>query len=243
MTPLALRTSGFANGVAALHGDTSRRMWRGLWPSLPIDEVPIGSVTNGIHTPSWLSREMHELLDRYIGPGMRERPEDPTVWERAEAIPAGELWRVHELRRERLVLFARERLQIAARPPGLAPHRLARGRRRPAPRCADDLLRAPLRDLQARQPALPRPGPARPPARRREAPGADDRGRQGPPPRRARQGGAAHRRAGVAAPAPARQDRVPRGLRHARRPLPGAGRRRVAERPAPARSRPRAPAA
>ena len=110
LTPLALRTSGFANGVAALHGDTSRRMWRGLWPDLPVDEVPIHSITNGIHTGSWLSREMHELLERYIGPGLRERPEDPAVWEGADAIPGGELWRVHELRRERLVLFARERL-------------------------------------------------------------------------------------------------------------------------------------
>ena len=111
MTPLALRTSGFANGVARLHGDTSRRMWRGLWPDLPVDEVPITSITNGVHTASWLSREMHELLDRYVGPGLRDRPEDPAVWERADAIPAGELWRVHELRRERLVLFARERLR------------------------------------------------------------------------------------------------------------------------------------
>jgi glycogen phosphorylase len=110
MTPLALRTSGFANGVAELHGDTSRRMWRGLWPDLPLDEVPITSVTNGIHTASWLSREMHELFERYIGPALRERPEDPTVWNRAESIPAGELWRVHELCRERLVMLARSRL-------------------------------------------------------------------------------------------------------------------------------------
>ena len=132
MTPLALRTSGFANGVAALHGDTSRRMWRGLWPDLPIDEVPITSITNGIHTPSWLSREMHELLDRYIGPGLSERPEDPTVWERTDTIPAGELWRVHELRRGRLVLFARERLQA----------QLARkGSRRLAIKSAGDALR------------------------------------------------------------------------------------------------------
>jgi starch phosphorylase len=132
MTPLALRTSGFANGVAALHGDTSRRMWRGLWPDLPLDEVPVTSVTNGIHTPSWLSREMFEVLDRYIGPGLRERPEDPTVWERADTIPAGELWRVHELRRERLVLFARERLRA----------QLARaGSRRIASRAAGDALR------------------------------------------------------------------------------------------------------
>ena len=132
MTPLALRTSGFANGVAELHGDTSRHMWRGLWPKLPIDEVPVTSITNGIHTQSWLSREMHELLERYVGPGLRERPEDPTVWERAETIPSGELWRVHELRRERLVLFARERLS----------DQLARqGSRRMASRAAGDALR------------------------------------------------------------------------------------------------------
>ena len=132
LTPLALRTSGFANGVAELHGDTSRRMWRALWPELPVDEVPIASITNGIHTASWLSREMQELLDRYVGPGLRERPEDPAVWERADAIPGGELWRVHELRRERLVLFARERLRAQwAR----------QGSRRLASRAADDALR------------------------------------------------------------------------------------------------------
>ncbi len=132
MTPLALRTSGFANGVAELHGDTSRRMWQGLWPKLPLGEVPITSITNGIHTASWLSREMHELFERYIGPGLRERPEDPTVWERADTIPSGELWRVHELRRERLVLFARERLS----------DQLARqGSRRLASRAAGDALR------------------------------------------------------------------------------------------------------
>ena len=128
MTPLALRSSGFANGVAELHGDTSRRMWRGLWPDLPLDEVPITSVTNGIHTASWLSREMHELLERYVGPALRERPEDPSVWDRAEAIPAGELWRVHELCRERLVMLARSRLA-------------RQGSLRVARRVADDVLR------------------------------------------------------------------------------------------------------
>jgi starch phosphorylase len=132
LTPLALRTSGFANGVAELHGDTSRRMWRGLWPELPVDEVPIASITNGVHTASWLSREMQELLDRYIGPGLRDRPEDQAVWERADAIPGGELWRVHELRRERLVLFARERLRAQwAR----------QGSRSLASRAAEDALR------------------------------------------------------------------------------------------------------
>lgn len=115
LTPLALRTSGFANGVARLHGETSRRMWRGLWPGLPEREVPITSVTNGIHTASWLSPEIHELLERYVGPGLRDRPDDAELWERVASIPPGELWRAHELRREALVFFARQRLgaQIA----------------------------------------------------------------------------------------------------------------------------------
>jgi starch phosphorylase len=132
LTPLALRTSGFANGVAELHGRTSRRMWRGLWPGLPEREVPITSVTNGIHTASWLSPELHELLERYIGPGLRDRPDDATLWERVEAIPPGELWRAHELRREALVFFARQRLheQLARR-----------GSRRVALRGAEEALR------------------------------------------------------------------------------------------------------
>jgi len=132
LTPLALRTSGFANGVAELHGDTSRRMWRGLWPGLPVDEVPITSITNGIHHPTWISRELSDLLERYAGPGLRERPDDPEVWEAAAAIPPGELWRVHELRRERLVLLARRRLQAQL---------ARRGSRRVAAGAAEEALR------------------------------------------------------------------------------------------------------
>jgi glycogen phosphorylase len=107
-------------------------MWRGLWPELPVDEVPVVSITNGIHTASWLSREMHELLDRYVAPGLREQPEDPTVWERTDSIPGGELWRVHELRRQRLVLFARQRLRAQWE---------RQGSRRLASRAAEDALR------------------------------------------------------------------------------------------------------
>lgn len=133
MTPLALRTSGFANGVAELHGDTSRRMWHGLWPELPVDEVPITSITNGIHHPTWISRELSELLDRYVGPALQERPDDPEVWAAAAGIPAGELWRVHELRRERLVLLARRRLQAQLARQG--------GSRRVAAGAAEEALR------------------------------------------------------------------------------------------------------
>jgi starch phosphorylase len=111
MTPLALRTAAFANGVSALHGKVSRNMWHRLWPQLSGDEVPITSITNGIHPRTWVSREMSQLLDRYLGPRLVEQPEDQSVWERVDAIPPGELWRVKQRRRDRLVIVARERLR------------------------------------------------------------------------------------------------------------------------------------
>ncbi|MGE5247595.1 MAG: alpha-glucan family phosphorylase, partial [Verrucomicrobiota bacterium] len=111
MTVFALRSAAFANGVAKLHGETSRRMWKELWPQLPEEEVPIRSITNGVHTRSWLSHEMTELYTRYLGPRFVEKPADQSVWERVEGIPPVELWRIHESRRERLVFFARKRLK------------------------------------------------------------------------------------------------------------------------------------
>ena len=111
MTVFALRQAAFSNGVAKLHGQTSRRMWKELWPELPESEVPIRSITNGIHTRSWVSHEVTELFTRYMGPRFLEKPADQSVWERVEAIPPAELWRIHESRRERLVFFARKRLR------------------------------------------------------------------------------------------------------------------------------------
>jgi starch phosphorylase len=110
MTVLALRMSSFRNGVSKLHGQVSRQMWRGLWPGIPEDEIPIGHITNGVHFRSWISQEMNQLYNRYLGPDWRDEPSDGTVWKRAESIPAEELWRSHERRRERLVSFSRRRL-------------------------------------------------------------------------------------------------------------------------------------
>ena len=112
MTVLALRMAGRSNGVARLHGQVSRRMWQGLWPGVPEEEVPIVHITNGVHFQSWISRDMKELYDRYVGPRWREEPADQSVWLRAERIAAEELWRTHERRRERLVAFARRRLRF-----------------------------------------------------------------------------------------------------------------------------------
>jgi len=110
MTVLALRMSAYANGVSRLHGEVARKMWQGVYPKVPALEVPIGSITNGVHIYSWISRELAGLFDRYLGPRWREEPTDTHVWERVSNIPSEELWRAHEIRRERLVSVARKRL-------------------------------------------------------------------------------------------------------------------------------------
>jgi starch phosphorylase len=110
MTVLALRMANQSNGVSRLHGEVSRQMWQGLWPGVPVTEVPIGHVTNGVHFSSWISLEMKQLYDRYLGPRWREEPADEAVWQRVGNISVEELWRTHERRRERLVAFARRRL-------------------------------------------------------------------------------------------------------------------------------------
>lgn len=110
MTVAALKTSAFANGVSELHGHVSREMWHNIWPDLPREEIPIKHVTNGVHPSSWISHDLNELYESYFGPKYCEKPGDPKHWEKVDKIPNTELWRIHNKRRERLVFFARKRL-------------------------------------------------------------------------------------------------------------------------------------
>ncbi len=111
MAVFAIKNSNFVNGVSKLHGIISRNMWRNLYPELPLFEIPITHITNGVHTRTWLSNEFATLFDRYIGPEWKEQPENQEIWKRVEDIPDAELWRSHERRRERLVAFVRNRLK------------------------------------------------------------------------------------------------------------------------------------
>jgi starch phosphorylase len=111
MTVLALKTSAYCNGVSSLHGNVSRSMWKGLWKDLPEREIPIASITNGVHPRTWISNAMLELLDRYVGPRLEEEPNNWDIWDRINRISDEELWRTHDRRRERLVVFARDRLR------------------------------------------------------------------------------------------------------------------------------------
>jgi len=111
MTVLAINLASYTNAVSKLHGRVAREMWKRLWPKVPVDEVPISSITNGVHVRSWISNDMAWLYSRYLSPRWMERPADHTIWEKVSRIPDEELWRTHERRRERLVSFARRRLE------------------------------------------------------------------------------------------------------------------------------------
>jgi starch phosphorylase len=111
MAVLAIRLADQYNGVSKLHGDVSRHMWHNIWPAVPPDEVPIQSITNGVHVRSWLSQDMSFLFDRYLGEGWPTRPADQSIWEDIDQIPDEELWRAHERCRERLVGWSRARLK------------------------------------------------------------------------------------------------------------------------------------
>jgi starch phosphorylase len=94
LTPFALRTAAHANGVSELHGAVSREMWHGLWPERRIDEVPITSITNGVHQRTWISGELEGLLG-----------ETDPQFERARELSAEKLWAAHRGAKERLLEF------------------------------------------------------------------------------------------------------------------------------------------
>lgn len=110
MALLAGRHASYINGVSKLHAVVTREMVKDQWVGVPKHELPIRAITNGIHLRSWLSRDMIELFDTYLGTQWHEDPENTSLWKRLSVIPDEELWNVHARRRERLVWFARQRL-------------------------------------------------------------------------------------------------------------------------------------
>lgn len=103
MTVLALRLSSWANGVSRLHGEVSRHMWNKLWKSLPLAETPITYVTNGVHTPSYVGTQMHELLTQYLGEGWLQAKPDSPIWDRVDDIPDDTYWAARMTQKEELL--------------------------------------------------------------------------------------------------------------------------------------------
>ena len=110
MTVIGLKLSRTANAVSQLHGTVSRRMWAHLWPWRVEEEVPIGHITNGIHTPSWIADQMKVLFDRYFPADWMNHLGEASAWKNTHKIDPGELWETHITLKTLLVSFARQRL-------------------------------------------------------------------------------------------------------------------------------------
>ncbi|MEU3528467.1 glycosyltransferase family 1 protein [Streptomyces sp. NPDC038707] len=121
MAVMGLRLAQRANGVSLLHGQVSREMFAGLWPGFDAEEVPITSVTNGVHAPTWVAPEVLRLATRQVG---AQRAEDALSvggserWDSVADIPDQEVWELRRTLRERLVLEVRERLRASWRQRG-----------------------------------------------------------------------------------------------------------------------------
>ncbi len=111
MTILGLRMSNHRNGVSKLHARVARSMWHALWDHVPVEEVPIAGITNGVHLHTWVASDVAEFYDRVLGPLWRERPHDPTVWEAIASVPDADVWAVHSRRRQRLLEAVREHIK------------------------------------------------------------------------------------------------------------------------------------
>ena len=114
MTVLAFKCSRRANAVSNLHGVVSRRMWTSLWPWRSEEEVPIGHITNGVHVSSWLAPQMRSLYDRHLPLEWYLQSGQPDVWAGFDDVTPGELWETHQSLKNRMINFARARMQRRA---------------------------------------------------------------------------------------------------------------------------------
>ena len=105
MAVMGMRLAQRVNGVSLLHGQVSREMFAGLWPGFDTSEVPVGSVTNGVHTPTWVAQEILSLAGE-------------SDWDQAASAPAAELWAARRVLRARLVAQTRRRLRASWRQRG-----------------------------------------------------------------------------------------------------------------------------
>jgi starch phosphorylase len=123
MTILALRTSRHANGVSALHGKVSQGLWKDVWAGVPEHEVPITSITNGIHTRTWMAPEFSAVYDKYL-PNWESHLTDVDFWRGVYDIPDEVIWSTHQQLKKRLFDFVHERLRSQRSRLGESPEKL-----------------------------------------------------------------------------------------------------------------------
>jgi glycogen phosphorylase len=121
MAHMGLRIGQRANGVSLLHGAVSREMFADLWPGFDLSEVPITSVTNGVHAPTWMSREMVEIAEREVATALQSGE----GWDAFDRVDDAELWSVRGQLRRRLVGEIRRRVRESALVRGMSQAELA----------------------------------------------------------------------------------------------------------------------
>lgn len=108
MAVMGLRLAGRANGVSMLHGQVSRQMFSGLWPGFDQDDIPITSITNGVHAPTWVPRDVYELAEDESVLAEMEGTRD---WTAVDNVPSERIWRTRRMLRARMVAEVRTRLR------------------------------------------------------------------------------------------------------------------------------------
>ena len=111
LTAFAFRLSAYYNAVSKLHGKITRRMWRVLWPDKQEDQVPILSITNGVHLPSWQAPELSALCDKYLGSESFQKQDEDSYWKCIEDLPDEELWQMRQTLKTRLINTIQDRAQ------------------------------------------------------------------------------------------------------------------------------------
>ena len=111
MTSLAIRGSRYHNGVSAIHGEVSARICAYHWPQIEAGDNPIDHVTNGVHVPTFLNPEWHDLFDRHLGPGWMKRLTDEQCWRAVHHIPAQQFWAVRQTLKSKLLHLVRSRVR------------------------------------------------------------------------------------------------------------------------------------
>lgn len=111
MTVIGLKLSRTANAVSQLHGNVSRRMWASLWPWRIEEKIPIGHITNGVHSQTWLANQMRTLYNKHFPADWTNRLGEPSVWNGILNVDPGELWETHNTLKARMISFIRRRLE------------------------------------------------------------------------------------------------------------------------------------
>jgi glycogen phosphorylase len=111
LTAFAFRLAGQSNAVSKLHGKITRKMWQVLWPYEKLEKVPILSITNGVHLPSWQAPEVSALCEKYLASEWQQKQDDDGYWDRFDEIPDEELWQMRQTLKTRLINTIQDRAQ------------------------------------------------------------------------------------------------------------------------------------